>query len=137
MQWTMEQVQNWEELREYVDTALLPLYLLTGDKPIPAHVERMTYLMNIAAAVEQKLRGRVLLFPLHYQAEEGEAAIRLPEGFKHYMLLQFDDYQWTLTNQPGHIRKLYIGAEDLQSSVRFAVTADVLQEAIIKEWQIQ
>ncbi|NGQ94550.1 DUF2487 family protein [Brevibacillus sp. SYP-B805] len=139
MQWTIEQLHNWEELRPYVDTALLPLYLYQPSLGIPAHAERMTYLLNVAAAVEQRLKGRILLFPLLYQIGDAGRELMLPEGFRHYILLQFSGHlvKGILPEGEGRIHSFPIGDEDLASPLRFDVTVDVLYKEVLKVWENQ
>lgn len=140
MQWRMDELQNWEEMRLYYDTALLPLYLYRPSIDIPSHVERMTYLLNVAAAIEQKLKGRILLFPLSYQI--GEQAVRqlLPNKFRHYILLQYSGQHVKASlpeGESGEIHPFTIGDEDLASQVRFEVTVDVLTNEVLKAWKNQ
>jgi hypothetical protein len=139
MQWTMDQLHNWEELRPYVDTALLPLYLYSPSYEIPAHVERMTYLLHVAASVEQRLKGRILLFPLLYQVGESAQEAHLPGEFPHYILLQFSGQhvKGILQQKQAAVHYLTIGDEDLASRLRFEVTVDVLVKEIVKAWENQ
>ncbi|MFY0543082.1 DUF2487 family protein [Brevibacillus sp. H7] len=135
MQWNMTELCKWEELREFVDTALLPLYLFRPGVNVDQHANRMTYLVNVASAIEQRLKGRVLLFPLCYQIGSVPVVQRLPEGFSHYVLLQFSgDHISCAQDQPSPLY-LAVGDEDLDSALRFEVTVDVLYQEILRMWQ--
>jgi hypothetical protein len=136
MQWNIQDLSNWEELRAYVDTALLPLYLYRPDQPVTEHVMRMTYLANVAASIEQRLKGRVLLFPLSYQVGDEPVPLQLPKGFSHYVLLQFSGDRLRAANVAGtSTLSLTVGDEDLTSTLRFEVTVDVLYREILRQWQ--
>lgn len=137
MQWTLNELENWEELREFVDTALLPLYLYRKDFAIPDHVRRMQYLMALASLIEQKLKGRVLLFPLAYQGGEDWMESALPESFPFTFVLRFSGDNWLLKTESSTeiVHYLTVGDEDLDSQVRFEITADVCYQQILKIWR--
>ncbi len=136
MQWTIEELNGWEGLRPYVDTALFPLYMYRQDLSIPDNVKRMTYLSNLAVAIERRLTGRVLLFPLSYHVD-GSGLTGLPDRFAFTFLLRFsgDDWRLVANEARGVVRTLTAGDEDLDSDLRFQVTADVFYEEILKTWQ--
>lgn len=137
MQWIWDDVENWEELRPYVDTALLPSYYYDEKVDIPEHVVRMGYLMKLAVAVEQRLKGRILLYPLTYQTGEKGNVWRVPGSFRHYFILRFTGHALLPeTNEPdANLEILTVGDEDLESTVRFEITVDVLHQTILKNWQ--
>lgn len=139
MQWRTEALHNWEELRLYYDTALFPVYLYQTSIPIPEHARKMNYLANMAQAIEERVKGRVLLFPLSYQfGEQTDTVVQLPEDFSHYILLQYSGHHVKgkrLPEKKAEIHYFTIGTEDLQSSVRFDVTVDVLTKEIYEIWQ--
>lgn len=137
MQWNINELENWEELRVYVDTALLPLYLYRQDQPMTDQVWRMNYLWNVAVAIEQRLKGRMLLFPLHYHFGSEQSAQQTPEGFENCVILHFQGEPIRLAQTQGAARVLMlpVGDEDLDSSLRFEVTVDVLYKEVIRHWQ--
>lgn len=137
MQWNTHELSNWEELRGYVDTALLPLYLYRQEFSLEEHLARMTYLCNVAAAIEQRLKGRILLYPLAYQWGDHYALQQIPEDFTHYVLLQFSGDPVRLGEQVEGLSlcRLRVSDEDLTSVIRFEVTVNVLYEEILRLWQ--
>ncbi len=137
MQWTLDDLNNWEELRGFVDTALLPLYLYQPGLPLAEQVKRMQYLMGLAAAIEQKLKGRVLLFPLMYQKREERMESQLPETFAFTFAIRFSGDNWWVESEQANARIHYltVGDEDLDSPVRFEVTVDVCYQQILKLWK--
>ena len=136
MQWNVNEFENWEELRPYVDTALLPLYLYKDGIGVEEHVLRMNYLLNIAAGIEQRLKGRVLLFPLSYQFAEASHGQKTPRDFAFSVGLHFSEDKIRLDEQGQEgCLMLPVGEEDLDSALRFEVTVDVLVQEIIRLWQ--
>ncbi|CAM5791719.1 DUF2487 family protein [Brevibacillus borstelensis] len=133
MQWNIQEMEKWEELQPFVDTALLPLYLYRPDTKLVDHVMRTSYLLNVAASIEQKLKGRVLLFPLCYQFGHEPIPQQFPAGFQHCILLQFSGDDIKLLGQEA--RRLTVGDEDLDSPLRFEVTVDILTQEVIRMWQ--
>jgi hypothetical protein len=95
----------------------------------------MSYLVQVAASIEQRLKGRVLMFPLCYQIGDEPLAQRLPAGFAHYVLLQFSGDRLDAHEGEGSRLRLTVGDEDLESALRFEVTIDVLSREIIRHWQ--
>ncbi|GAB1531162.1 MULTISPECIES: DUF2487 family protein [Brevibacillus] len=136
MQWNLNDFENWEELRSFVDTALLPLYLYSSDRKVEEHVVRMNYLLNVAAGIEQRLKGRVLLFPLSYQIGVEQVEQRTPAEFPYKVLLYFRGEKIQVKERAEEgVLTLLVGDEDLESSLRFEVTVDVLYKEVIKLWQ--
>jgi|GEM_PF-650836 len=135
MQWNPKEFERWEELRQFVDTALLPLYLFRPDLEMADHVLRMNYLLNVAAGIERRLRGRVLLFPLLYHFSNEWNTEVMPPGFAHRVLLCFAGDRIHLPQSGERLLVLTVGEEDLDSSLRFDVTVDVLYKEVIRQWQ--
>ncbi|RNB84963.1 DUF2487 family protein [Brevibacillus panacihumi] len=135
MQWNTNELENWEQLRSDVDTALLPLYLYRSGAQVPDHVLRMNYLLNVAAGIERKLRGRVLLFPMVYQFSDEQMTPRLPEGFAHAVILHFSGDAMKKTEENADALMLAVGDQELDSALRFEVTVDVLYREVIRHWQ--
>lgn len=137
MQWTIQDLHNWEELRELVDTALLPLYLYRSSLALPMQVKRMQYLAELAVAIEQKLKGRILLFPLAYRKWDEQVESELPETLPYNVVLRFSGDYWAVTGEQPEslVTYLTVSDEDLDSRVRFEVTVDVCYQQIIKFWQ--
>ncbi|GAA4708908.1 DUF2487 family protein [Brevibacillus fulvus] len=137
MQWTSEDLNKWEELRPYVDTALLPIYFYQSAVAIPTHALQMAYLTNIAAALERRLKGRMLLYPLRYQMAEEQAELMAPDAFPFYVVLHFGGQPVRVrsVNEASKVAYLAISNEELDSELRFAITVDVLYQEILALWQ--
>ncbi|CAM3231218.1 MULTISPECIES: DUF2487 family protein [Brevibacillus] len=135
MQWNTNELENWEELRQFVDTALLPLYLYRSHFSVQEHVLRMNYLLNVAAGIEQKLKGRVLLFPMNYHFTDEPLVQKVPEEFTHAVLLHFSSDSFRPADSHADVLLLSVGEEELDSALRFEVTVDVLYKEVIRYWQ--
>jgi Protein of unknown function (DUF2487) len=134
MQWSANDLENWEELRQFVDTALLPLYLYRSELTVQEHVLRMNYLLNVAAGIEQKLKGRVLLYPMVYHFTNDAISQSVPDGFAHSVIVHFSGDKIRPAEGQGDILMLSVGEEELDSALRFEVTVDVLYKEVIKNW---
>ncbi|WP_139489147.1 DUF2487 family protein [Brevibacillus dissolubilis] len=139
MQWNIEALQNWDEVKEYVDTALLVHYIYEEDRPLPEHALRLTYLMSLAGAIEQRLTGRIMMFPAAYHVadEAGKVALHLPQDFAYKLILRFSGHDFTLSAETvqGQVQFLTVGDQDLDSQIRFDITVDVLFKEILHIWQ--
>lgn len=135
MQWNTNELENWEELRQFVDTALLPLYLYRSNLSVQEHVLRMNYLLNVAAGIEQKLKGRVLLFPMNYHFTDESLVQKVPEDFTQTVFLHFSGDSIRPAEDHANVLLLSVGEEELDSALRFEVTVDVLYKEVIRYWQ--
>lgn len=135
MQWNTNELENWEELRQFVDTALLPLYLYRSNLSVQEHVLRMNYLLNVAAGIEQKLKGRVLLFPLNYHFTDEPLVQRVPGEFMQVVIIHFSGDSIRPAEDHADVLLLSVGEEELDSALRFEVTVDVLYKEVIRYWQ--
>lgn len=63
MKWSVPSIKQYLEVKEYVDTALIPLVELDLDNLLSAS-SRSEYLSYVAVTVEDQLRGRLLLMPI-------------------------------------------------------------------------
>lgn len=141
MQWNVEELQGFEAVRPYYDSAILPHYIFDKKLSIATNATRMGYLSSLAMAVEQRLKGRIVLFPLMYQIKEDAAGpneIQLPNEFDYNFLLRFSGIDVHIPHYQDldtHVEFLTISDEDLESEIRFQITCDVLYQEILQIWQ--
>ncbi|RAP27676.1 hypothetical protein C2W64_00825 [Brevibacillus laterosporus] len=141
MQWNVEELQGFEAVRPYYDSAILPHYIFDKKLSIATNAARMGYLSSLAMAVEQRLKGRILLFPLMYQIKEdatGQNEIQLPNEFGYTFILRFSGADVHIPAYPEkntHVELLTISDEDLESEIRFEITSNVLYQEILQIWQ--
>jgi len=77
-----------------------------------------------------------LLFPISYQFAEEQLAQTTPESFGYHVLLHFRGDRIRLADgKDTGVIMLPVGDEDLDSSLRFEVTVDVLYKEVIRLWQ--
>jgi len=87
---------SWEELRPYLDTALLPLSGLTGGEAPHEATEALERLRDALEPLETAYRGRVVTYPALHYAEDRDALARLADklcarlraaGFAHVVVV--------------------------------------------------
>ncbi len=104
MKWIPQDVETYSNAKEYVDTAVVPLYSVTiggGIKQSAAAAEFITLLTNY---LERQFTGRILLFPpfTYLEKEHGEKTLMdlqnwevnmFDAGFQHVFYLT-SDMEW-------------------------------------------
>lgn len=63
MKWEYQSIDQFVQAQDYVDTALVPLILIDTGEGIVDSTRQAGYVLTVAAAVEDQLRGRTMLFP--------------------------------------------------------------------------
>ena len=66
MRWTLEDMATFEEAKEYIDTALIPIFSFDIDNLSQKVWKEQKWLEEICIYVERQLAGRILLFPTLY-----------------------------------------------------------------------
>ncbi|MEW9669773.1 DUF2487 family protein [Ammoniphilus sp. 3BR4] len=66
MRWTVEDMTTYEGAKEYIDTALIPVYHLHPDELGVAKIKEQKWLEEICVYAERQLTGRMVLFPTLY-----------------------------------------------------------------------
>ncbi|WP_240675740.1 DUF2487 family protein [Ammoniphilus sp. CFH 90114] len=95
MRWTLEDMKTYEGAKEYIDTALIPVYLLAPDALGVAKVKEQRWLEEICVYAERQLTGRIVLFPTLYLVNE---QTRIPI----FESEQFQNIQWITTQSELH-----------------------------------
>lgn len=106
MKWTCQDVDMYNQAKEYIDTALLPLIPIAFGEEMEQSASMAEYSSLLASQLERQFTGRIVLLPAFtYMESENtdEASSRLKsweesllgEGFKHIFLLTCDE-NWRL-----------------------------------------
>jgi hypothetical protein len=66
MRWTLEDVATYEESKECVDTALIPIFSFEIDNISQVVLKEQKWLEEVCVYVERQLAGRVFLLPTLY-----------------------------------------------------------------------
>lgn len=63
LKWVLEDVDVYNQSKEYVDTAVIPLIPVSVQSDFKSVVSKGEYITHITAELERQLKGRVYLFP--------------------------------------------------------------------------
>lgn len=96
MRWTVEDMTTYEGAKEYIDTALIPVYNLHPDELGVAKIKEQKWIEEICVYAERQLTGRMVLFPTLYLVGEQQ---ELP-GFESK---QFPYIQFITTQKEVHV----------------------------------
>lgn len=91
---------QWEELRPYLDTCLLPITGLTGDETPWQATEALEKLRDAMDWIEIPYKGRIVTYPaLHYTSEISQFATHVNEVCKKLKEVGFR-YVIPISNDP-------------------------------------
>jgi 23S rRNA (pseudouridine1915-N3)-methyltransferase len=122
MKFSEVQQSEWEELKPYLDTCLLPLTGLTGEESPWQVTEVLEQLRDLMDLVEIPFKGRVVTYPaLQYKADDekmiaavNELCLKLKlDTFKYVILITVDE---ALANQEFLASDLFISVNDLSET---------------------
>ena len=103
MYFQTKDVQQYQQNKEFIDTAIVPLLSLDfSEDNIVKSSSEAEFLMALTAFVEQQFRGRLMLLPPYSYTEQTkreELVLALKQniqegGFKHVVFITCDHY-WT------------------------------------------
>ncbi len=63
LKWVLEDVDVYNQSKEYVDTAVIPLIPLSVQSDFKSVVSKGEFITHITSELERQLKGRVYLFP--------------------------------------------------------------------------
>lgn len=90
MNWTERDIRISIEQKEYIDTALIPISIVSWGERAIEHSNMRDYLSKLCRLIEREYRGRIILFPIlsfpiNYQIEIMMSSIEnqlIDEGIK-------------------------------------------------------
>jgi hypothetical protein len=148
MKWNFASIKQYLEVKEYVDTALIPLIELDLDDMLSASLAT-EYVSAIAVTVEDQLRGRLLLFPMltYVKGTEQSAVFNLmnafseklrAEGLKNVLFLTQND-EWGNRQVAGRddilvVEKMTQDMTEVNSD-QLKPTAQKVVSNLIEKWQ--
>lgn len=117
MKWDLSEVDKYEEMKEYIDTALIPLLSIGMGEQLRLRLANASWLTGLVQIAEEQLVGRVMLFPpLSYVHEESEEVLSTliqkqdiylrQQGFKYVIFVTND----SSVGENLELEKLYIEA---------------------------
>jgi hypothetical protein len=135
MKFSEIQQNDWEELKPYLDTCLLPLTGIPGEEPPWKVTESLEKLRDLMDFVEIPYKGRIVTYPaLQYKIEEDQMVVVVDSlchklkasQFKYVIIITADD----------SIAKLEFKANDLLISP-FMLMEDVSATQAKIDFEIQ
>ena len=139
MFFNVKDVQQFQAQKDFIDTALVPLFSLSFvDAKIRQSSSATEYLMSLTSFVEQQFKGRLMLVPpFSYtdQTKDSLAVNLLNEelqkaGFKHVIFITCDHTWTSYSEQIDVIWLPSIPLESMDISVKKSVLEDQLKQII-------
>ena len=147
MNWTVKDIQLYEQAKEYVDTAIIPLIPLSFGSNMQNTVQKGEFISIFAEALEREYRGRLLLFPpFTYLIGQKEEESRLQKwtdfvtqnGMRHIVYIT-SDYEWKQASLEGNLFWLpAMSLDQLDDKAKHEVIGSQIREimAILTEkWE--
>lgn len=78
MKWTTEDIEQYFQAQEYVDTAIVPLVSVNWKDQIKSSVSARAFMTLLVTELERQFRGRVMLFPSFTYLSSEDLSLRTP-----------------------------------------------------------
>lgn len=98
MKWVSNDVDLYNQTKEYIDTAVIPLIAISVGSDFKNTVSKGEFINLVSMDLERQLKGRVFLFPTYSYLKKSENVIEnliewkteLQQEFKHVVFLTSD-----------------------------------------------
>ncbi|WP_078432793.1 YpiF family protein [Metabacillus halosaccharovorans] len=98
MKWVSNDVDLYNQTKEYIDTAVIPLIAISVGSDFKNTVSKGEFINLVSMDLERQLKGRVYLFPTYSYLKKSENVIEnliewkteLQQEFKHVVFLTSD-----------------------------------------------
>ncbi|MCP8968765.1 YpiF family protein [Ectobacillus ponti] len=149
MDWIVKDIQLYEQAREYVDTAVVPLIPVSLGADVQSIVQKGEYISVLTRELEHEYRGRLLRLPefsyMTVHAEAEQQRLRdwtdhlLESGMRHVVYVT-SDYSWKEADLPkGTLFWLpALPIEQLDSKAKREVIHSQIREMmtiLTKKWE--
>lgn len=151
MKWNLQDIEMFQKERQYIDTAILPLYPVSFNDDMRQTVGMTEFISLLSIQLERQFKGRLLMLPGYSYLK------RLPEdkllsdlkeweeefhkqGFKHVFYLTSDS-DWKLVEDKlggGLIWLPSIPLEHIEESYKNAILEDQVKQLLnlfVRKWQ--
>jgi Protein of unknown function (DUF2487) len=99
LKWALGDVDVYNQSREYVDTAIVPLIPVSLEADLKGTVSKGEFITYVSVELERQLKGRVFLFPSLSYLKQSKNVIEsviewkteLQQEFKHVIFLTSDE----------------------------------------------
>ena len=139
MFFNVNDVQQFQAQKDFIDTALVPLFSLSfEDAKIRQSSSATEYLMSLTSFVEQQFKGRLMLVPPFSYTEQTKDSLAVnllkeelqKAGFKHVIFITCDHTWTSYSEQIDVIWLPSIPLESMDISVKKSVLEDQLKQII-------
>ena len=109
MKWIAQDIDTYLNAKEYIDTAIVPLYSLSLGNEMKQSAEMGEFISLLSAHLERQFTGRVLLFPpfTYLKNDFSEKVINELNKWEDYIIQSEFKYVFYLTSESDW--KLYEG----------------------------
>jgi len=132
---------EWDALKPYLDTVLLPLSGLTGGEQPWEAVEALEKVRDALDPLESAFKGRVVTYPALHYAEDDNALAQLADeickrlyeaGFAYCIIVAGDE---RLTGLPFHQASAVIGPDREEDLKRPGAYAERARRTVENLWR--
>jgi hypothetical protein len=112
LKWVLSDVDVYNQSREYVDTAIVPLIPVSLEADLKGTVSKGEFITYVSVELERQLKGRVFLFPSLSYLKKSKNVIEsviewkteLQEEFKHVIFLTSDETLKEYTSDQQNVK---------------------------------
>ncbi|AST92237.1 hypothetical protein BC6307_13540 [Sutcliffiella cohnii] len=150
MKWTTKDVTVYEQSKEYIDTAIIPLVPISFKADMKNLASLGEYITTLTNELERQFKGRVMLLPTYTYLFHGNGRIKKEvlneyiqhleaEGVKHIFLLT-SDQQWKQEEEEINGKLLWLPAiplEDMEEKYKQKLITDQMNQLLpifISKW---
>lgn len=139
MYFQVKDVQQYQQNKEFIDTAIVPLVSLRFDEEQMAKSSsEVEFLMALTSFVEQQFKGRLMLIPPFSYTEETKDEKLVPivkknlreGGFKHVIFITCDHFWTKLQDEADVIWLPAIPMESMDKDVKKRILEEQLKQVI-------
>ncbi|MBB5147671.1 MULTISPECIES: YpiF family protein [Ureibacillus] len=139
MYFQVKDVQQYQQNKEFIDTAIVPLVYLdfAEDKMVKSSSD-VEFLMSLTSFIEQQFKGRLMLIPPFSYTESTRSEQVVPilkkniqeGGFKHVIFITCDHYWTNLQKEVDVIWLPAIPIESMDKDVKKRILEEQLKQVI-------
>lgn len=151
MNWNGRDTESFQQQKEYVDTALVPLIPISFESDMKETASQYEFMQLLTTLLEKQFKGRILLIPpftyIRQQEEQGKLAAlnRWVEemdktGFKHKLFFTSDS-SWKLAEEEIGGSLIWVPSvplEHMEDSYKYSLIEDQAKQfvnIIVHKWQ--
>lgn len=151
MNWNGKDTESFQQQKEYVDTALVPLVPISFESDMKETASQHEFVQLLTMLLEKQFKGRILLIPPFTYIKQQEEAEKLAAlkrwsdeidnaGFKHKLFFTSDS-NWKLAEDKIDGSLIWVPAvplEHMEDSYKYSLIEDQAKQfvnIIVHKWQ--